>query len=112
MTRKHILMAAIAAALAAPMAAHAQTDQAPTVPPASQPAPAATPAPAMPATQAGTPAAATTGDPSTNAALPTTTDANGAQVVSNGPVPDTRANRMKYGKPMSAAGRHTAPAGN
>ena len=33
-------------------------------------------------------------------------------VVSNGPVPDTPANRAAYGKPMSHAGRATAPAGN
>jgi hypothetical protein len=33
-------------------------------------------------------------------------------VVSNGPVPDTAANRAKYGKPMSNAGRMTKPAGN
>ena len=32
--------------------------------------------------------------------------------VTNGPVPDTAANRAKYGKPMSHAGRRTAPAGN
>jgi hypothetical protein len=36
----------------------------------------------------------------------------GADVVSNGPVPDTRANRAKYGSPLSNAGRMTKPAGN
>jgi hypothetical protein len=34
------------------------------------------------------------------------------KLVSNGPVPDTIANRHKYGGPMSRAGRRTAPAGN
>jgi hypothetical protein len=34
------------------------------------------------------------------------------KLVSNGPVPDTPANRAKYGKPMSNAGKRTAPAGN
>jgi hypothetical protein len=34
------------------------------------------------------------------------------QIVTNGPVPDTRANRAKYGGPMSNAGRRTRPAGN
>ena len=112
MTRKHILMAAMAVAMSAPLAAHAQTtDQAPPAPAATTPA-QSMPAQAMPATQAASPASATVSDPSANAALPAATDASGAQVVSNGPVPDTRANRMKYGKPMSAAGRHTAPAGN
>jgi hypothetical protein len=38
--------------------------------------------------------------------------AGDASVVSNGPVPDTKANRAKYGQPMSAAGRSTKPAGN
>jgi hypothetical protein len=33
-------------------------------------------------------------------------------VVSNGPVPDTKANRAKYGQPLSASGRATRPAGN
>jgi len=32
--------------------------------------------------------------------------------VSNGPVPDTPANRAKYGQPMSHAGKLTTPAGN
>lgn len=33
-------------------------------------------------------------------------------LLTNGPVPDTPANRAKYGGPMSHAGRRTAPAGN
>ena len=33
-------------------------------------------------------------------------------VVSNAPVPDTQENRAKYGRPMSHAGRATAPSGN
>lgn len=32
--------------------------------------------------------------------------------VSNGPVPDTPANRAKYGQPMSRAGKQTTPVGN
>lgn len=38
--------------------------------------------------------------------------AGDASVVSNGPVPDTPANRAKYGKPMSNAGKKSTPAGN
>jgi hypothetical protein len=34
------------------------------------------------------------------------------QTVTNGPVPDTRENRRRFGGPMSNAGRMTAPAGN
>ena len=33
-------------------------------------------------------------------------------VVSNGPVADTPENRAKYGKPMSNAGKRSAPKGN
>lgn len=33
-------------------------------------------------------------------------------VVSNAPIPDTRANRARFGKPMSMTGQRTAPAGN
>ena len=36
----------------------------------------------------------------------------GTDLVTNGPVPDTRENRAKYGAPMSNAGRLTKPAGN
>ncbi len=33
-------------------------------------------------------------------------------LVTNGPVPDTPASRAKYGRPLSNAGKKTAPAGN
>ena len=33
-------------------------------------------------------------------------------VVTNGPIPDTRANRAMYGSPLSHAGRASDPAGN
>ena len=33
-------------------------------------------------------------------------------VVSNAPIPDTKANRARYGSPLSTTGRKTAPAGN
>jgi hypothetical protein len=36
----------------------------------------------------------------------------GTDLISNGPVPDTPANRAKYGQPLSNAGRLTKPAGN
>lgn len=35
-----------------------------------------------------------------------------AATVTNGPIPDTPANRAKYGGPMSHAGKKTQPAGN
>ena len=34
------------------------------------------------------------------------------ETVTNGPVPDTAANRERYGEPMSNGGRRTSPAGN
>ncbi len=38
--------------------------------------------------------------------------AGDASVVSNAPIPDTRANRAKYGRPLSHAGNLTDPSGN
>jgi hypothetical protein len=34
------------------------------------------------------------------------------RLVTNGPVPDTPANRARFGKPLSHAGKKTAPTGN
>jgi hypothetical protein len=79
------------------------------------------------APDASAPASATVSDP--NAAMgspanpiptnsPTPADQAGklvagdAAVVSNAPIPDTRANRAKYGRPLSHAGNLTDPAGN
>jgi hypothetical protein len=69
------------------------------------------------ATEAGAPASATIGAGGVTSS-PTPADqaytlkAGELNVVSNGPVPDTAANRRLYGGPMSNAGRHTAPLGN
>jgi hypothetical protein len=41
-----------------------------------------------------------------------TLKAGDPNVVSNAPVPDTVANRAKYGRPLSNGGRHTPPKGN
>ncbi len=71
------------------------------------------------ADQAGMPASAMTNDPNTAvASSPTpaadayTLKAGDPNVVSNQPVPDTRANRAQFGKPLSNAGRHTAATGD
>ena len=71
------------------------------------------------ANQAGMPAAATTGNPNTVVESSPTAAADAYRlkagdpnVITNGPVPDTPQNRAQYGKPMSNAGRHTAPAGD
>lgn len=47
-----------------------------------------------------------------NVGTPQTDPNTGAQIVTNGPVPDTRANRARFGSPDSHAGKRTAPAGN
>lgn len=44
----------------------------------------------------------------TSAVAPTYT----TRTVTNGPVPDTPANRARFGQPMSHAGKQTTPAGN
>lgn len=74
------------------------------------------------ATQSGTPASTTVVDPAAPAVIlqdsPTppesawTLKAGDPNVVTNGPVPDTRENRARYGQPISNGGRRTTPAGN
>ena len=97
----------------------------------SPPATAATnPTPAAPATatdMAADPAAspsamaAPAAGVSASGVVPVSSESPDAQaslkagdpnVVSNGPVADTTANRAKYGAPMSNAGKHTTPKGN
>lgn len=57
------------------------------------------------ATAGATTSAASATDAATGASVTT-------QMVSNGPIPDTPANRAKYGQPLSRAGKHTAAKGN
>ncbi|HZC15730.1 MAG TPA: hypothetical protein VE309_03110 [Caulobacteraceae bacterium] len=68
------------------------------------------------AAENGAPAAATVGAPVAPSPTPAdqayTLKAGDSSVVSNGPVPDTPANRHLYGKPISNAGRHTAASGD
>jgi hypothetical protein len=60
------------------------------------------------ATSTTAPAAATAGADVSTTASATFTN----MTVTNGPVPDTRENRAKYGQPMSRAGKRTAARGN
>lgn len=86
----------------------------------AQDATASAPAPAM-ADMAATPSTGESAT-STNASVVSSDQIPAAQaqalaagdnkMVTNGPVPDTAANREKYGRPMSNAGKKTAPAGN
>lgn len=91
---------------------------------------AMTPAPAAPTDMASDPAAspampAATAAPdagvNTSGVVPVSSQspeaqaslkAGDANVVSNPPVADTKANRAKYGAPESNAGKHTVPKGN
>ena len=122
MTFPRLLTAAALSTLMAG-AAFAQTPAAPAThmnDPAH--APLVQPVEAPAADQAATLVAATVADPSAPAVVllssPTSADqafklkAGDPTVVTNGPVPDTAANRAKYGAPMSDGGRRTTPAGN
>lgn len=121
--------AACAALFGAPLWAQAQPTTAPQSEPAAPPAAHAAPVnPAAPAAaDAASPVAASTRDetaPLGSSANPmpassptpvgqaSTLVAGDPTVVSNGPVPDTKANRARYGQPLSATGRRTEPAGN
>jgi hypothetical protein len=69
---------------------------------------------ASPAPPATPMTASTDVDPAAGANSSVSVDSNGVQSlhVASSPIPDTPANRAKYGKPMSHAGRKTTPAGN
>ncbi|WP_297511972.1 fasciclin domain-containing protein [uncultured Caulobacter sp.] len=73
--------------------------------------PAASPS-AMAAPAAGVNASGAVPTSSQSPEAQATLKAGDANVVSNGPVPDTRENRAKYGSPQSNAGKRTAPKGN
>ena len=101
---------AAAALIAATAIAGAASAQDQSSAPADQSAPAAAaPADANAAPAATAPATDTTGY---NVGTPQTDPNTGAQIVTNGPVPDTRANRSRFGTPDSHAGKRTSPAGN
>lgn len=88
-----ILFATAAAAALISGAALAQPSTQPT-----QSAPVAATGPAVSTS-------VTAADPSTGATLTVTT-------FTNGPVPDTKENRARYGQPMSNAGKRTPAKGN
>ena len=107
--------AALVAATAIAGAASAQSQSgfagdSATPPGAVQTDPNAAPA----ATSNGASASAAVASDSTgyNVGTPQTDPNTGAQIVTNGPVPDTRANRTRFGSPDSHAGKRTAAAGN
>lgn len=110
------LITAMALAASAPAFAQSQApapDQTGAVPPPSTTAP--------PVTDQNTAASASSYGANTAASVPAdqlppgqaaALAAGDNHLLTNGPVPDTPANRAKYGGPMSHAGRRTAPAGN
>ena len=108
--RASVLIALAGAAALAAGAAMAQTTPAPTdnsgavnAPPAAADSSSASGVDLAPA--GGFASSDTLGDTSK-------LKAGDANVVSNAPVPDTHANRAKYGRPLSHAGRMTAATGN
>ncbi|WP_454715720.1 fasciclin domain-containing protein [Caulobacter segnis] len=106
------------------MAPAAPADQAAPAMPADPNAPSAQAAPIQATDMAADPAAsptATSAGVNTSGVVPVSSQspeaqaslkAGDANVVSNPPVADTPENRAKYGKPMSNAGKRTAPKGN
>jgi hypothetical protein len=101
-------VAALLLGAAATAAAGAQEAPAPDHPTA-QAEPGATPAGGGSATA---PVMVVAGEPGTT---PTQIEAlrdGDNRLVTNGPVPDTPANRARYGKPLSHAGKKTPPSGN
>ena len=65
-------------------------------------------------TSAAPPSADTAPVAATGVRRETSATVNGQTVVvvSNAPIPDTPANRAKYGQPLSRAGKRTKPIGN
>jgi len=112
---KKLCVLAVSLALAAPAVALAQTAPAPpeAAPPVQNMSAPTDPMSAPAATTAGMntstgPVPADQLPPAQAGAL-----AGGDNhMVTNGPVPDTPANRAKFGGPKSHAGRHTKPVGN
>ena len=82
-------------------------------PPSDMGSPPATATSAMPAADApaGQPTADTAAPPA-QSAMSGQPGAGSATTVTNGPIPDTPANRAKYGMPQSHAGKKTPPKGN
>ena len=121
--RIRLMIAAAATAALFAGGAFAQNDTAvnPPTPNAAPPsatgdaAPAQSPGPAAPAgASANSPSTdASTVAPAAGAPTERAPAASaGTELLTNGPVPDTRANRAKYGQPLSHAGRATRAAGN
>lgn len=61
---------------------------------------------------AGANASGVVGDSRQPAVVEAGTPGVETKLITNGPVPDTRENRARYGGPDSRGGRRTAPAGN
>jgi hypothetical protein len=126
MIRFRTAAAVTALALVAAPVAFAQSGQAPADPTMQGQASQAPQAPQAPMNDQAAPAptatAADSAGVNTGAIVyqssPTPADqaytlkAGDPTVVSNAPVPDTKANRARYGRPLSMTGQRTAPAGN
>jgi hypothetical protein len=124
--RTHFLIAIVAAAALLGGSAFAQAAgdtavnppaaNAPDVTPPSAPSdPGAAPSGAAPDTTApaaGAPDASVAPAAQAPAERTSADSADDVDIVTNGPIPDTKANRAKYGAPLSSAGRMTRPTGD
>jgi uncharacterized surface protein with fasciclin (FAS1) repeats len=95
-----------------PMTPSAQTTTTTTTAPATSTDMAADPAAAPSAPAAGVNSSGVVAVSSQSPEAQASLKAGDTNVVSNGPVADTKANRLKYGAPESNAGRRTVPKGN
>ena len=102
MPRVHSVLAAAVMSCLIGGAAVAQTADSPAAP-ADQATPAAAPSDQAPPVTAST---------ATGTETSAVVNGQTIEVIAGQPVPDTRANRAKFGQPLSRAGRRTAPAGN
>jgi hypothetical protein len=122
MSIRLVFVSAVAAATMTG-AAFAQQAGDTSVNPPNPAAPPAAPSAAPQTTPRGAPPAASAPDNSAGAGANSVAPASAAPVervsaagavavISNDPIPDTRANRAKYGKPDSQTGRNSPPSGN
>ncbi len=105
------MVAATLALAAAPAPAAAQATADPVEAQAS-PAPMATPGGDSADTGGGANMNGAMATPGQAAIDPAPVGDAGTRIVTNGPVPDTAANRARFGGPLSHGGRKTPPAGN
>jgi len=117
--RTHFIIATVAAAalLGGSAFAQAAADTAVNPPAANAPsdrgaAPSGAASDTSAAPAAGAPDASVAPAAEAPAERTSAASAGDVDIVTNGPIPDTKANRAKYGAPLSNGGRMTKPTGD